>query len=399
MNLFISIAQVLLMFAVPALILWCRKLKAARLFGTIGAAYALGILVSLAVFALNKVGFAFQLNTDVGQIGSHAAIGIAIPMLLFSANLAQAKKLAKPVLLSLLSMTFSVVAVCATAFFIFRGYVSQSAELCAMASGLYTGGTPNLNAIGNILGVDANIIALSNLSDMMIGGVFYVFLLLLCKPLLRHILPPPDGSHYTKDSLETQNTEEFDFSHLKNIKGLSGMFLLALTFAALGAGVGVILWALRGSVQGTLTDYLIPSLMITVTLLGIVASFSKKVRSVGGTNIIGHYLILVFSFALASSIDLTRLKSDFLGIFLLFTFITVASFVLHIAVCRLLKVDTDCAMTTLTAGIYGPAFVPAVTKQLGNDSLTAPGLICGSLGYAGGTFLGILLGLIFRLFY
>ena len=42
----------------------------------------------------------------------------------------------------------------------------------------------------------------------------------------------------------------------------------------------------------------------------------------------------------------------------------------------------------MTAGLYGPAFIPAVTKQLRCDALTAPGLICGALGYAVGTFLG-----------
>ena len=48
-------------------------------------------------------------------------------------------------------------------------------------------------------------------------------------------------------------------------------------------------------------------------------------------------------------------------------------------------------MVTLTAGLYGPAFVPAITKQIKNDDLTVPGLITGSIGYAIGTFLGMLL--------
>ena len=50
-----------------------------------------------------------------------------------------------------------------------------------------------------------------------------------------------------------------------------------------------------------------------------------------------------------------------------------------------------------TAVIYGPSFVPAITKQLKNDSLTAPGLIVGSIGYAIGTFIGLLLGLLYAL--
>jgi uncharacterized membrane protein len=54
-------------------------------------------------------------------------------------------------------------------------------------------------------------------------------------------------------------------------------------------------------------------------------------------------------------------------------------------------------MVTATAGIYGPAFIPAITKQIKNDALTVPGLICGSIGYAIGTLLGFALGMLFLL--
>ena len=31
----------------------------------------------------------------------------------------------------------------------------------------------------------------------------------------------------------------------------------------------------------------------------------------------------------------------------------------------MLDIDVDCTIVTLTAGVYGPAFVPAITKQIG----------------------------------
>ena len=86
---------------------------------------------------------------------------------------------------------------------------------------------------------------------------------------------------------------------------------------------------------------------------------------------------------------LTDLSSSFLQIAGLLLMITVCSFSLHALLSRLLRIEADCTIVTMTAGIYGPAFIPAVTKQLKNDELTAPGLICGALGYAIGTFLGV----------
>ena len=97
----------------------------------------------------------------------------------------------------------------------------------------------------------------------------------------------------------------------------------------------------------------------------------------------------MFSFALASSLRLTGLSRNFLGIVQLLLLITVCSFALHTLLSRLLRIEADCTIVTMTAGLYGPAFIPAVTKQLNNEKLTAPGLICGALGYAVGTFLGV----------
>lgn len=104
---------------------------------------------------------------------------------------------------------------------------------------------------------------------------------------------------------------------------------------------------------------------------------------------VGQYLILVFSFSLASSLNIASLGEGFIYSFLLLAGITIVSFIIHVLISKLLGIDADCTIITMTAGIYGPAFIPAVTGQLKNESLTAPGLICGALGYAVGTFLGI----------
>jgi uncharacterized membrane protein len=266
-----------------------------------------------------------------------------------------------------------------------------------MAIGVYTGGTPNLNAIANVFGLDATTIGVANLSDMIIGAVFYMFLLVLSKPLLSKFLKSSTQTTYLRESSSIENSENFDVRMFKASKGLLGAFFIAFAMAAIGAGIGIIIWILGGAVQGKMTDLLVPSMMITVTVLGVVASFNQRIRTIKGTNILGQYLILVFSFALASSLDLTRLTGSFGQILLLLGLVTVFSFILHVFFSKLLKLDVDCTIVTATAGIYGPAFIPAVTQQIHNDALTVPGLICGSIGYAIGTFLGVGMGLLFLL--
>lgn len=393
----IAIIQLISIFLIPYLIIRFSNLFLTRWIGTIGTAYFLGIIVALIVYLINLLGITFELNSDVGEIGSHVAIAIAIPLLLFSANLIEAKKLSKTVMKSFFSLVTSAVIVSAIVFYIYAKNINHGAELSGMAIGLYTGGTPNLNAIGNIFGLDGTLIGVANLSDMIIGAVFYLFLLLGCKPLLSKFLPTSEDSIYVTSHLEIENTDELKLKEFKISKRLINTILIAFAMAVIGAVVGLLVWMILGSVEGKMIDLLVPSLMITVTVFGILGSFNKYIRETKGMNVVGQYFILVFSFALASALDFNRLQGVFIDILILYGAITIGVFIVHTIISKFLKVDADCTMVTLTAGLYGPAFVPAITKQIKNDNLTAPGLITGSIGYAIGTFLGMILVYIFMI--
>ena len=390
MEIAVSIIQLILIFVVPLLILKFRSCKLFKLCGTIGAAYLIGILISLIRFGLSFAGVNIPINSDIGEIGSYVCIAIAIPLLLFSSNLKAIKSLSKTVLIAFSILTVSVVVVSASAFFIFKNVLPHSAEYAGMATGLYTGGTPNLNSIGAILGLDAGSISIANLSDLVIGGVFYVFLLFASKPLLSKILKSKQQQNYVAADVENiSNVDQLDDLKSAPKKPLLISVLIAIGCAIVSAGIGLAIWAIFGAKQGTMMTYLVPTLLIGVTVFGICGSFNKRLRSVQGTNSVGLYFILVFSFALSSCIDLSKITSSMLYVFLFFGFITVVTFVLHVILCKIFKIDADCCIVTLTAGLYGPAFIPAITNQLKNKKLTSAGLICGSLGYAIGTFIGI----------
>lgn len=393
----VVLLQTFLIFLVPFFIIRYSSFFLTKWIGTIGTAYFLGILVAFLVYLINISGVEFSLNTDVGEIGSHAAIAIAIPLLLFSSNLIETKKLSSTVLKSFGSLVFSAVVVSALVFYIYGRSIEYGGELSGMAIGLYTGGTPNLNALGNIFKLDGTVIGVANLSDMVIGAIFYLFLLLGCKPLLSKFLKTEVKESYTTEELSVENVDKLDLTKFNISYRLMKMILLALGIAVIGGILGIIIWMISGSIDGTMIDILVPTLMITVTVLGIAGSFNKSIRDTKGMNIVGQYFILVFSFALASSLDFTQFKGLFGDIIILYGSITIGVFILHVIISKFLKIDADCTMVTLTAGVYGPAFVPAITKQIKNDSLTAPGLIIGSIGYAIGTFLGMGLGFLFLL--
>jgi uncharacterized membrane protein len=195
--------------------------------------------------------------------------------------------------------------------------------------------------------------------------------------------------------MNTVNVDEMEMESFSFHRSLVISIVYAFLAAIISAVIGVVIWLLFDSDHYKLFDVLVPVLMVGVTLFGILGSFKENIRVTKHMNVVGQYLILVFSFSLASSMDLQQLEGMFGSTLMLYGLITVLVFILHVLISSLMKLDADITMVTLTAGLYGPAFVPAITKQIKNDSLTAPGLITGSIGYAIGTFLGAGLALLF----
>ena len=394
----VSIIQAVLIFAVPLLVLNLRNVKLFKPLGMIGTTYLLGIGVSLIIFLLNKMGIAIQINQTVNEIGSYIAIAVAIPLLLFNANLKESLKLSRVIGKSLLALLISLTAVTTITFFALKDKLANAHILSGMAMGLYTGGTPNLNTVASAFGLDGEMITLSNLSDMIIGGVFYVFLLVGAKPFVDVFLKKYKADSYLTKSVVYENYESLESVPLKNVRGVLYCILLSVQMTLTSALLGVVIWYLTGAKEGELLTYLVPILLIGVTVLGIIGSFNRNIQQVKGNNLVGQYLILVFSFSLSSALDLNKIDGSFLYIFLFFGIITLGTFIVDILVSKLFKIETDSTLIVLTAGIYGPAFVPAIAKQLKNEELIAPGLIVGSLGYAIGSFLGIGATLLFGIF-
>lgn len=389
----LTIIEIILALVVPFLTIKFSNNWLTKKLGVVGTNYLLGIVYALIIFAFTKTNVITQRDTSGNEIISYLAVSFSIPFLLYNTNLRDVLKLSKKSLISFGLLIFSVICVTAITYFAFSKNIASGNILSGMAVGLYTGGTPNLNSIAYSFGLDKDTILMSNISDIIFGGLFYVFLILLAKPLIKHFLK---GDVEKDKEFVCEKQEETAFS-FKN-HGVFRNILLTLGAVAISAGVGVLIWIITGKVDGTLTNYLVPALMLGTTVIGLMLSFNKNIREVKGNNKMGEYCSCVFSFAISSIIDFNKLSGLALNIFIHFAIITLATFLLHLLLCKIFKINADIMITTCTAGIYGPAFIPSVTKSIGAQYMLATGLILGSLGYAIGTFLGIGIAQLFTLF-
>ena len=247
----VTVLQLIAVFAVPLLILRQREKGLVRTFGTIAMAYFWGIVLSLAVFLCRKLGLDIRLNADVGQIGSYVCIGLAIPLLMFGANLADVRRLAKPVLTSFALLIVSVSGVVLLFGRTLGASFPWGKELAAMAAGMYTGGSPNFNAVGVILGVPGDTIAIGNLSDMIVGTVFYIFILTLAKPLCAKVLDrhAKQGA-YMRENGGAENVDALEWNGFH--RGIVRNLALSLACVLVGAVIGFAIWKVKG---GALTQH------------------------------------------------------------------------------------------------------------------------------------------------
>ncbi len=415
-EILLTAAEIAVMFGVPIFVIWLtKKVKFFNIIGAVALCYAIGF-----IFAILPIPYDKKLSETVASV----LVALAIPLILFGFDILSVKKLAKKTVVSFSLVIASVVAVsCAASFIAASAGLENSAQLAGMTTGLYTGGTPNLIAIGNALlpsDVKSNTIAVANTSDFFVGGLYLLLVLTVMKPLYKYFLdgrkksvanteiPEQAGAEAeisacaAEKSDEDKNVEEgkvlsvqeeYNYKSIprdkKSILKLAGVILLGAACLGIGAGLEILI---NGNMDGSLW------IMITVSVLGIAFSFIKPVRSVKGSYQIGQYLVLVFSLGLSMSIDLSVLAQEMLPTLAFFACVQMGSLLLHLILCKIFRIDSGTALITSTAGVYGPPFIAPVANAFGDRKLILPGVICSTLGLMIGNLLGIGIGSLLALF-
>ena len=365
------------------IIMLFSRYKWAKAAGTVILAYAVGIipaLFGLTHFEPDTLGFNIQKNI------MNIAVPIAIPLMLFNCNFKLWTKSLPKTAAALGGGLAAVLIAVVSGFFIFRhSGVNDIANVSAMMTGIYTGGTMNFNALGAALHVESTTIATVLAFEMIVTFPLIMFIVGGGYRLFRRLLPFKDEASVveSEDAGSLEHGVEQYGDLLKGRVFLRSLIGLAISigFLAVGAGLSLL-------ITGKLNELVI---ILTITTLSIIASFSPKIRNIPKTFELGMFFILVFSVVVASQFDLQSLDSGSLiiGVFLLF--IIVVATLLHLLFCRLFKVSGDLFCVALVALLCSPPFVPPVVGAMGNKKVLISGIVIGLIGYAIGTYLGVAL--------
>jgi len=358
--------QLLLVLAFPALALWGeRRSKIIATISPVILCYSVGMLLG------NLPGI--PLNSNLATTACEILVALAIPLLLFSVDLAAWARLAGRTVLSFVLVMVAAVAGSVGAWALVGRGLDHGPEMAGMLTGVYTGGTPNMAAIGTGLGVPTETFVLLNAADM-VASIPCLFLILLVAPrVLARLLPPfrrGDG----------EIAEPMVLFRSLPRPAAAGTALL-LTAAVVGAGVGLgALLPAGGRSAG---------IILVITTLAVGLSAVPRVRSLRGTHDIGQYLLLAFCVSIGTVTNFSEVFSSNPVIVLFAVLTVVFSVVIHFALAVIFRIDRDTAIITSAAGIFGPHMIGPVAATLKNREVVFSGIASGLVGFAAGNYLGM----------
>ena len=358
-----------LIFGIPLIIQrYKHKIPLSDFFSPIVLCYATGILLSI----LNKErdNLFFNVASWISQI----SILLAIPLLLYGSSSIKQISGYKRLGLSFFFASVSSAISCFSVVWWFKNDIISFAQVGSMLTGLYTGGTPNMQAIGFALKGDPKLIVQLTAADALVGGSYLVLLTSIVPVITSYVLPrfKKPVIHDEVVSTSTQiKMERWDYFILIFFTLLWLSVLLGLLYAGdLLENTAIILFFITG--------------------ISIVLSFFKFIAKRSSTSFtMGEYLLLVFALSLSIQgkwSDITRGSNL---IFIITAVSMYGSIGLHLILSKIFGIDRDTFLISSTAAIYGPPFVSQIATVVKNKYLLMPGILVGLLGYAIGNYIGL----------
>lgn len=383
----------------PVLVIYlCQKYPAVDKLGAVILCYAAGILVG-------NVGLLPAGSIKAIELIMTITIPLSLPLLLFSLDIRKWSRLAGKTLLSMFLAIFSIVTTSFVCFLIFRESLPEGWKIAGMLMGVYTGGTPNLAAIGTALKVDPTTFIMVQTADVFISSIYILFLLTIAQRVFLLILPPFKKTAGTGEAVTGGEFSDYSgiFSRAKTPPLLVALLLSVLIFAV-SAGI---MYGLPSVLSRILPDFNperyklfeVAVIILSITTLGILASLVPKIRNIDKSFQLGMYIILVFCTAVGSLADLSKLLTMAPEILVFVAVCVFGTLILQTLLSIPFKIDADTTIIVSTSAICSPPFVPVVAGALKNKEIVFSGVTTGIIGYAIGNYLGITLAYIYRAFF
>ena len=309
-----------------------------------------------------------------GFIGDRL-VPLAIPLLLFKADFRRILRESGPVIL-----TFGIACAGTVIGAVAGFHLLELGEIGAKAAGIYTGGwtggAVNLVAVAKAVEMRPDEVSVAISANSVVSIMALMALIALPSlALMRRLLPSPIMQEAEQEAASAAARNEPEALNPSHIAGA-----LALSFAICALSYACADWA-------GLRNYAI--LFVTVLALAVANTFPKTLTRLQGDFGLGMLIMYLFFAAVGCSTNAIAFLDSALNLFFYSVLILAVHLLVVLAAAKLLKIDLAEAVVAAGAALVGPAPTAAIAAARGWKTLVTPGIMCGILGYAIGTFIGV----------
>ncbi len=304
-------------------------------------------------------------------------VPIAIPLLLFEADLKRIVRESGPTLIAFVIGGAAVVAGVSIGVALLD-LGSNEAELAGIFTGTYIGGSLNFAAVAEASGMqDGSMLAAAIAADNVVTNLH--FLLIIFLPGIAWLARRYPTHHM--DTAEQFTAESQAKLHRIADLDIAGL-LAALALAFMLAAMGQALAEFVGKPQF--------AILVTTALTLLFATFlPQQVQKLSGHGDAGNVMMFIFLASVGATADIWQLIAIGPVLFIFASIIIIVHLIILFGVGKMLKLDlAELAMASAVC-IGGPSSAAALASAKGWRDLLIPGVLAGSFGYAVGSFVGV----------
>jgi len=357
------------LIAVAAFGFWCERKPWGRKYSGVM------LLITLAIVLANLR--IIPTSAPAYDVVWEYLVPIAIPLLLFQADLKKIVRESGPTLIAFIIGSGAVVAGTVTGA-VLLNLGPQEAELAGIFTGTYIGGSLNFAAVAEATGMqESSQLAAAVAADNVITNLH--FLLIIFIPGIAWM-----ARHYPTHHMDNAEIVDIDSERpphtIDNLEVAGLLSGLALAFAIAAAGNW--LAALAGYPQFAI-------LVITAIAVAIATLLPQQMNKLSGYKEAGNVMMFIFLASIGASADVWELIEIAPILFVYASIVIVVHLVVLFGLGFLFRLDlAELAMASAVC-IGGPSSAPALASAKGWQDLLIPGILAGSFGYAIGSFIGV----------
>lgn len=304
-------------------------------------------------------------------------VPLAVPLLLFKANIRRIIKEAGPTLIAFgIGGVGTVVGTIVAFKLIPLG--EEGWKLAGIFCSTYIGGSMNYVASSQALQLhSSDLLAAGVAADNLVMTIY--FLVLFALPSVSFLKKHFKNKH--QEATELMKESDIEFENDDNKPGLLDMG----TALAVGLSVSAIGFLLQDviGIRGSAI------LIITLLVVAIATIFPKQMNAIKGADQIGTLLMQVFFAAIGASANIIVVLKVGPVLFVFAGLILLVHLIFILFFGKLFKLDLAEIVIASNANMGGPTTAAAMAVGRKWKSLVIPAILCGTLGYAVATFIGV----------